>query len=195
MPREHFAYSNASSHLLSAIIADTSGQSTLAYARAKLFDPLGIWTNGIFQPVVSDHVAPEVLKAYERANVAWPVDPQGYHLGDGGLRLPARDLAKIGFLYLNGGRWEGNQIIPAEYVAAATSPYGSSSNLNMGYGWHWWVAVEGDHRTFHARGYGGQLIYVIPDLDLVAVVTSEPENSGANVRILIQRTIIPAVSP
>ena len=54
---------------------------------------------------------------------------QGYHLGHAGLRLPARDLAKFGFLYLNGGRWEGNQIIPAGYVAAATSPRGSTPNL------------------------------------------------------------------
>jgi CubicO group peptidase (beta-lactamase class C family) len=186
-------YSNASSHLLSAIVANASGQSTLAYARAKLFDPLGIRTNGIFQPVVSDPIAPKVLKAYEQANVAWPVDPQGYHLGYSGLKLPARDLAKFGFLCLNSGRWEDSQLIPAEYVAAATSPNGSSPNLTMGYGWHWWVAVESDHRTFSARGYGGQFIYVVPDLDFVAVITGEPETRGVDPKILITRTIIPAV--
>jgi CubicO group peptidase (beta-lactamase class C family) len=192
-PGDHFAYSNASSHLLSAIVANASGQSTLAYARAKLFDPLGIRTDGIFQPVVSDPIAPKVLKAYEQASVAWPVDPRGYHLGYSALKLPARDLAKFGFLYLNGGRWEDGQLIPPGYVAAATSPNGSSPNLNMGYGWHWWVAVEGDHRTFSARGYGGQFVYVVPDLDLVAVITSEPETSGVDPKILITRTIVPAV--
>jgi CubicO group peptidase (beta-lactamase class C family) len=97
--------------------------------------------------------------------LAWPVDPQGYHYGRS-LRLPARELPKFGYLYLNGGRWDGNQLIPADYVAAATSPKGSSANLDNWYGWHWLVANAGDHRTFFARGYGGQLIYVVPDLDL-----------------------------
>jgi CubicO group peptidase (beta-lactamase class C family) len=58
------------------------------------------------------------------------------------LRLPARDLAKFGFLYLNGGRWDDKQLIPAAYVAAATSPKGSAPNLDNGYGWHWWVDTE-----------------------------------------------------
>jgi CubicO group peptidase (beta-lactamase class C family) len=194
-PGERFAYSNASSHLLSAIVANASGQSTLAYARAELFDPLGIRTDRIFQPVASYHIAPEVLRAYERASVAWPVDPQGYHLGHGGLRLPARELAKFGFLYLNGGQWADKQLIPADYVAAATLPRGSTPNLTKGYGWHWWVATEGDHRTFRAQGYGGQFIYVVPDLDLVAVITSEPDTSGLDPQILITRTILPAVNP
>jgi hypothetical protein len=60
-------------------------------------------------------------------------------------------LAKFGYLYLNGGRWDGNQLIPADYVAAATSQTGSTPNVSMGYGWLWWVATEGGHRTFSAR--------------------------------------------
>jgi CubicO group peptidase (beta-lactamase class C family) len=126
--------------------------------------------------------------------VAWPVDPQGYHFGAGFLRLPARDLAKFGYLYLNGGRWDGNQLIPADYVTAATSVSGSSPNLSMGYGWHWWVAVEEGHHTFSARGLGGQFIYVVPDLDLVVVITSDVETSGVDPKILITRTILPAVT-
>ena len=80
-------------HLLSAIVANVSGQSTLAFASAKLFNPLGIRTDGAFEPVLSDHIDAATVEAYERASVAWPVDPQGYHDGAGGLRLPARDLA------------------------------------------------------------------------------------------------------
>jgi CubicO group peptidase (beta-lactamase class C family) len=192
-PGEHFAYSNAGSHLLSAIVADVSGQSTLGYARTKLFDPLGIRTDKAFEPVLSDLFDPVVIKAYRGASAAWPVDPQGYHSGGSLLRLPARDLAKFGYLYLNGGRWEGKQIVPADYVAAATSPAGSTPNLTKGYGWHWWVATEDGHRTFRAQGYGGQFIYVVPDLDLVAVITSEPETDGLDPQILITRTIVPAV--
>jgi CubicO group peptidase (beta-lactamase class C family) len=143
--------------------------------------------------VLSNDIEAGVVKAYERASVAWPVDPQGYHIGGALLRLPARDLAKFGYLYLNGGRWEDKQLIPADYVAASTSPGGATPNLMKGYGWHWWVAIEGDYRTFHARGYGGQFIYVVPDLDLVVVITSEPETSGLDPKILITRTIVPAV--
>ena len=64
----------------------------------------------------------------------------------------------------------------------------------MGYGWHWWVAIEEGHQTFSARGYGGQFVYVVPDLDLVTVITSNPETSGVDPKILISRTIVPAVT-
>ena len=116
-PGTQWAYSNDGAHLLSAIVANVSGQSTMAFARAKLFNPLGIRADGAFEPVLSDHIEAETVEAYQRASVAWPVDPQGYHDGAGGLRLPARDMAKFGYLYLNGGRWDGNQLIPGGYVA------------------------------------------------------------------------------
>jgi CubicO group peptidase (beta-lactamase class C family) len=193
-PGTRFAYSNASSHLLSAIVATVTGQSTLAYARTKLFEPLGIRTDGAFEPVLDDSIDDATLEAYERASVAWPVDPQGFHYGAAYLRLPSRDLAKFGYLYLNGGQWDSHQLIPADYVAAATSPRGRSPNLSAGYGWHWWVAIEEGHQTFSARGRGGQFVYVVPDLDLVTVVTSNVETSGADPKILITRTIVPAVT-
>jgi CubicO group peptidase (beta-lactamase class C family) len=160
---------------------------------ARLFDPLGISTDNASEPVLSDFFDSAVQKAYREASVAWPVDPQGYHFGGGFLRLPARDLAKFGYLYLNHGRCDGKQMVPADYVAAGTSPSASTPNLTTGYGWHWWVATEGNHRTFRAQGYGGQFIYVVPDIDLVAVITSEPETSGPDPQILITRTIVPAV--
>jgi CubicO group peptidase (beta-lactamase class C family) len=192
-PGTQWAYSNASSHLLSAIVANVSGQSTLEFARAKLFNPLGIRTDTAFEPVLSDHVDAATLEAYDRASVAWPVDPQGYHYGAAFLRLPARDLAKFGYLYLNGGEWDGHQLIPADYVATATSLKGSSPNHDNGFGWHWWVKTDTDRRDFFARGRGGQLIYVVPDLDLVIVVTCDPE-SGGNPENLISQTIVPAVT-
>ena len=147
-PGTRFADSDASSHLLSAIVATVAGQSTLEFARAKLFAPLGIPTDAALEPGVDCQFDAATTQAYQLASVAWPVDPQGYNYGAAFLRLPARDLAKIGVLYLNGGNWDGQQLIPADYVQSATSPYGSSPNLSMGYGWHWWVAVEGGHQTF-----------------------------------------------
>jgi CubicO group peptidase (beta-lactamase class C family) len=68
--------------------------------------------------------------------VAWLTDPQGYQLGFSGLKLPSRDLAKLGYLYLNGGRWDGRQVIPAGYVVASTRPHSSppSDGPAEGYG-------------------------------------------------------------
>ena len=127
----------------------------------KLFGPLGIQTAGALEPRVGP-IPPAVLAAYDKAGIAWIRDPQGYHYGASTLRLSAQDLAKLGYLYLNGGRWDGKQVVPAEFVATATSPAGSSPNLSSGYGWHWWVATEHGHRVFLARGFGGQFVYVVP---------------------------------
>jgi CubicO group peptidase (beta-lactamase class C family) len=121
-PGERFAYSSATSHLLSAIVADATGQSTLAFARAELFRPLGIATDHALELTVNYWPLTQAeLESFEKATVAWPKDPQGYHSGGGALKLPARDLAKFGYLYLNGGRWDGTQVVPADYVRASTA--------------------------------------------------------------------------
>jgi CubicO group peptidase (beta-lactamase class C family) len=195
-PGTTFAYSNAGSHLLSAIVADTTGRSTLAFARAKLFGPLGIHTEHAFQPVGVAFPTPAEERAYERAKVAWVTDPQGYHSGFAGLQLPARDLAKLGYLYLNGGRWDGVQIVPAGYVRASTQgqshpPPGGPFD---GYGYQWWVTSDHGHPSFVAHGLGGQFIQVIPDLDLVVVITSDVENRRDDAQQLVGEAIIPAVT-
>jgi CubicO group peptidase (beta-lactamase class C family) len=193
-PGTTFAYSNASSHLLSAIVADTTGRSTLAFARAKLFAPLGIHTEHAFQPVGAAFPTPAQERAYERAKVAWVTDPQGYHSGFAGLQLPARDLAKLGYLYLNGGRWDGVQVVPAGYVRASTQrqsqpPPGGPFD---GYGYQWWVTSDHGHPSFLAHGLGGQFVQVIPDLDLVVVITSDFENGRDDAQQLVGEAIIPA---
>ena len=194
-PGESFAYSGANSHLLSAMVADTTGQSTLAYARAKLFGPLGIGTDNALEQVLRRWPpTPAQVAAYERAPVAWPRDPQGYHLGDSLLRLPARDLAKLGYLYLNGGRWDGAQVVPADYVAASTRPQSDPSRGPGDYGYHWWVTNETGHDSFRAMGFGGQLIQVIPDLDLVVVITSDYTQERHDSANLAGATIVPAVT-
>jgi CubicO group peptidase (beta-lactamase class C family) len=195
-PGTTFAYSNAGSHLLSAIVADATGQSTLAFARAKLFTPLGIRSEHAFEPVDVAHSTRAAEQAYERAAVAWPTDPQGYHTGFGGLKLPARDLAKLGYLYLNGGRWDGVQVVPAGYVRASTQPqsHPPPSVGVDGYGYQWWVASEHGHPSFVAHGFGGQVVQVIPDLDLVVVITTDAERQRDDAQNLVGETIIPAIT-
>lgn len=195
-PGSSFAYSSATSQLLSAIVADATGQSTLAFARARLFGPLGIHSAKAPAPVFVAHPSPAALKAYARAPVAWPTDPQGYQLGFSGLKLPSRDLAKVGYLYLNGGRWETTQVIPADYVAASTQPHSTPPPDGPGesYGYQWWVTSQARHPSFLAVGYGGQLLQVVPDLDLVVVITSDATQNRNGARALVGQAIIPAVT-
>ena len=196
-PGESWAYSSASSHLLSAIVADATGQSTLAYAQTKLFAPLGIATNNALEQAVR-HWPPTSaeLAAYDQAPVAWPTDPQGYQAGFAWLKLPARDLAKFGYLYLNGGRWDRTQVVPADYVAASTRPHTKlpSSVPGDGYGYQWWTISVDAHPSFVAVGAGGQFIQVIPDLDLVVVITTDTGQDRSDPQFLIEGTIVLAIA-
>jgi CubicO group peptidase (beta-lactamase class C family) len=192
-PGATFAYSNASSHLLSAIVADATGQSTLAYARAKLFGPLGINNADVFEPLAGQPPTPAQVQAYRQAAVAWPRDPQGYHFGFGETKLPARDLAKFGYLYLNGGRWNDTQVVPADYLRASTQPY-SHPGRSDGYGYQWWTTRVDLHDSFVASGFGGQRIQVVPDLDLVVVITADAAQERFDAEYLVGQTIIPAVT-
>jgi CubicO group peptidase (beta-lactamase class C family) len=196
-PGASFAYSSAGSHLLSAMVADATGQPLLAYARAKLFAPLGIATdNALVQAVRHWPPTPAELAAYEQAPVAWPTDPQGYHLGFAWLKLPARDLAKFGYLYLNGGRWDRTQVVPAGYMRASVQPHSKppSSGPEDGYGYQWWTTSVDAHPSFFAAGAGGQFIQVIPELDLVVVITSDADQERSYPQFLIEGTIVSAIA-
>lgn len=171
-PGQGFAYSNASSHLLAAIVVQATGTSPLEYARKRLFEPLGIDTT----PAWTDKLLPGNVEAYEKADFAWPTDPQGINLGFGGIKFLPRDMVKLGQLFLDGGRWEGKQIVPKEWVDQATTQQIKVGELDYGeldYGYQWWTGdLEGD-RSFLAWGYGGQTIVVVPSRDLVVAVTTE----------------------
>jgi CubicO group peptidase (beta-lactamase class C family) len=197
-PGARFAYSSDGSHLLSAILADATGQPTLRYAQAKLLGPLGIASDHPFQPLF----AARNQAAYQRAGFAWPTDPQGYQLGYGFLKLTARDLAKLGYLYLKGGVWEGRQVVPAGYVRASTEthvPTGGAFGPFTGYGYQWWTSTEQGHHAFAAVGLGGQLVEVVPDLDLVVVMTSavstaEDVRTGGARQRMVGDVVVPAVN-
>jgi len=152
-PGDIFNYNSSTSHLLSIILSKSTKASTLDYAKKNLFEPLGIQS------------------AY------WHQGPQGYHIGGFGLALSARDLAKIGFLYLNNGYWNGQSIVSEYWVKESTAQqiqavrhpiYGT-----FGYGYQWWVKEVDGCSSFRAWGRRGQYIVVVPKLDLVIAVTSE----------------------
>jgi CubicO group peptidase (beta-lactamase class C family) len=171
-PGARFLYSGAS-HLLSVILAHATGMSTREFAERRLFQPLGI-------------------KAGE-----WPKDPQGYEDGTHGLHLTARDMAKIGYLYLHNGVWDHRQIVLAAWVReSAASQNAGGFPGNTAYGYFWWVSDETGHAAYFAAGYGGQSIYVIPDLDMVVVMTGNsnlPPMQLSDHRHVIRQFLVPAV--
>ncbi len=169
LPGEGFAYSHASSHLLSAILAEAVDTSVLDYARAKLFDPLGITS----RPAADLLAVAANVPAYDRADFAWPHDPQGVQTGFSWLKLTGRDMAALGRLYLDGGRWDGKRVVPTAWVDAATTEQVRANSITKGYGYQWWVTTAGGHAAYAAIGFGGQLIEVVPDLRLVAVFTAD----------------------
>jgi len=136
---------------LSIILSKSTKTSTLDFARQNLFEPLGIQS------------------AY------WHQDPQGYYNGGFGLSLSARDLAKIGFLYLNNGFWDGQSIVPEYWVKESTRQwmYAFNSYGRTGYGYQWWIKEVDGCPSYRAWGRRGQFIVVVPKLDMVIVVTSE----------------------
>lgn len=180
-PGACFEYDSVNTNLLSFIIETVSGETMADYLQSRLFDPLGI-------------EEPE-----------WTTMENGSTRGAGGLHLTARDAAKIGFLYLNNGVWDGEQIVTQEWVEISTRKHVDGfSTVNGGnigggsYGYQWWVAEANGYDLYRATGYGGQFVYVVPELDLVVVtlvagtVRESPELQQRTGPI-IDDTVIPSV--
>jgi CubicO group peptidase (beta-lactamase class C family) len=145
-PGANFVYCSGGMHLMSAIIARSTGLSTETFARKTLFEPLGIH------------------------NLIWPADPQGVNHGFGNLHLLPADMAKLGWLFLNHGKWDGRQIVPADWVAAATRFQKSTGNPRD-YGFGWWIPKSDPLIAYEASGRGGQQISVLPAKKTVIVFT------------------------
>lgn len=168
-PGTEFGYCSPNYHLLSALLQNASGVREDEFARQVLFGPLGI------------------------SDIGWPRDPQGVTHGWGDLQLQPRDLAKLGFLYLHGGRWEGRQIVSPEWVARSTTPRVKYGERNL-YGYGWWTNTDAPPGFFEATGRGGQRLSVWPEKDLVVVMLGggyEPGNVGAHLmRALVGDTAL-----
>lgn len=195
-PGGDFLYSNGTSHLLAAILEEATGASVLAYARSRLFEPLGIDTHPAATVPPSDNLA-ENLAAYDRAGFAWPVDPQGVSTGWWGIKFRPRDMLKLGQVFLANGSWEGKQVVPADWVGEATTQQVPADVLGDGYGYQWWTGTVDGDETFRAMGYGGQLIAVVPDRHLVVVTSTELRSDDINSRgidpIVLQAIIEDAI--
>jgi CubicO group peptidase (beta-lactamase class C family) len=154
VPGSTFNYNSGNPHLLSAIITKITGMSALEYAKAKLFGPLGI------------------------TDVSWQHDPQGISTGGYGLYLQSRDMAKIGYLYVRNGVWEGKQLVPTAWidkVSHATVDMHAEWDPELRYSNLFW-AFPGRH-IYMAVGFHRQVIMVFPDLDVVAVTTGRDNYS------------------
>lgn len=192
-PGQAFAYSDPGTHLIGAILVQATGRPVLQYAREKLFAPLAIDTEPAAEPLaVASNFA-----AYEAADFAWPVDPQGIHLPWGHLKLRPRDMVNFGSLHLNGGRWDGEEVVSEVWVQEATKAQVPAEGAADHYGYLWWVAMADDSPAYFAWGYGGQLIEVVPDRDLVVAIVSEVENYGtvghSLLTYLVDSVIAPAI--
>ena len=183
-PGSWYCYNSMGTYMLSAIVQKVTGQKVVDYLQPRLFDPLGI-------------EAPR-----------WEESPQGINCGGWGLYLKTEDLAKMGQLLLQKGKWKGKQVLPKSYVLEATKaqvpcqPAGTSpdkvaergltkenSDWVQGYGYQVWRCR---HNAFRADGAGGQFIIVIPEKDAVVVNTANLGNMQAELN-LVWDHILPAL--
>ena len=142
-PGSKFCYDSPGMHLLSAILQESTGMTALDFARRNLFEPLGIH------------------------EMTWEVDPQGYSRGWGDLHLLPEDAAKIGYLWLHRGQWDGQQIVPEEWVLDAVKPHSTFVGDDIAYGNGWWISLA----DYYASGRGGQKIHVVAMRNTVVVTT------------------------
>ena len=150
-PGTRFTYDNPTANLLSIVLQAATGRRSAEYARQQLFDPLAI------------------------RDAAWAAGSQGHSLGFSGLALRTRDMAVLGRLALQHGRWQGTALLPEAYATASTSAQNAGGPpVGLPYGYLWWVVPSAtETRTFFASGYGGQLLWVHGPLRLVIAITSE----------------------
>jgi hypothetical protein len=148
-PGTKWVYNSGGSHLMSGVIRKATGRFVDEYAREHLFGPLGI------------------------REFHWKKTPKGYPDTEGGLYLEAEQLAKIGYLYLNGGEWDGRRILPEGWVEASTARrVDRANNAGWGYGYQWWRLDRGSTIIWAGLGFGGQFLFVLPQHDLIGVINS-----------------------
>ncbi len=175
-PGTAMLYSTASYHILGAVLTRVSGKDLRTLARERLGDPLGI-------------EIPE-----------WPQDPQGLYLGGNDMRLSPLAMIRFGETYRNQGTWRDRQVVPEPWVETSWTPRTNSTETGHGYGYGWFTWDPAGHRVIYARGYGGQMIWIAPELALTVAVTSNPglpatlDGHLGALNGLLEDTILPTIA-
>lgn len=143
LPGEHFVYSTALTHLMSGLLSRASHNSLLDLCQRYLCGPL------------------------EFEKVQWRTGPAGYNFGGAELYLRPRDMLKFGLLYLNDGKWQGQQLVPSSWIRASTQNQLGQAASEQPYGFWWWPVKHG----YKAVGWGGQRLLIIPRKHLVIAAT------------------------
>ncbi len=147
-PGSTWNYSGGATAILAEVIRRGTGKDLLEFARAELFDPLGI-------------------EAFE-----WITDYNGLPHAAAGLRLRPRDTAKLGQLVLQSGMWEGEEVVPKEWIALSAQPHAEASD-GCHYGYHWWLCKTASGiEVVEGAGWGGQNLLIVPELDVVLVTNA-----------------------
>ena len=162
-PGTCFNYSNLTYSWLAILLSRSCEGDLRLFAQEHLFEPM--------DTEVGD----------------WLKDREGNYIGSGGIHTTARNAARFGQVYLDGGAHDGTQVISSAWVRDSLQSYSEKTKnyslvfKDLGYGYGWWTASVGDHDFVFAWGHGGQLIVLLEDLDMVIVTTADPffrENSG-----------------
>lgn len=172
-PGTAMSYSTGDTHILAAVLTRATGRPLRQFALQHLFAPLGMRVGG------------------------WDQDPQGIYFGGNNLALSPASLLSFGRLYLDQGRHQHHQVLPAAWVHESWQLRFPNSSFNQrhDYGYLWWHTRYAGHSTWFAWGYGGQFLFVIPDLDAVVVLTGDPDTRerGANslIHAAMEQVIVP----
>jgi CubicO group peptidase (beta-lactamase class C family) len=175
-PGGRMEYSTGSSHLLSAILTKATSKNTWQFAQETLARPLGF------------SLAP------------WMRDPQGIYFGGNEMVMTPKQMLAFGELYRNKGRFGDRQIVPEAWVRESFRPRTRSRFNDQGYGYGWWSRDFAGYEAFFAWGYGGQYIFVVPELDLVVVTTSstavgeERRSHRRTIFDLLEQSLLPAIA-
>jgi CubicO group peptidase (beta-lactamase class C family) len=175
-PGTKFLYNTLATYMLSAIVQKVTGEKVIDFLKPRLFEPLAI------------------------EGMDWEVDPHGINVGGWGLRLKTEDMARFGQLFLQKGKWNGKQVLPAEWIEEATTkkidqapeaPQSTkdSSDWMQGYCYQMWRCR---HNAFRADGAYGQYIIVMPDQDAVVAITAETSDMQDEIN-LIWEHLLPAI--
>ena len=173
-PGERMLYSTGSYHVLGALLAKAAGKSLLALARDWIGNTLDI------------------------AIPSWRRDPQGFYFGGNDMALSPLGLLRFGEMHRQGGVWNGARVLSERWIEEAWTPRTRSPFSGDDYGYGWFISSAAGRKLVYARGYGGQLIYIVPSLELTVVVTSDPTRPArsdgyvGDLRNLLANEIIPA---